>query len=67
MSRLKLFFVLTISVAAALALAACGGGASEEELEAVEKDLQSERARVQELEAEVAGLQQRLDQAAAIV
>ena len=40
-----------ISVAVALALAACGGGISNEELEAVERDLESQRARVQELEA----------------
>ena len=51
MSWLKWSFVLMISVAVASALAACGGGVSEEELEAVERDLQSQRARVQELEA----------------
>ena len=55
-----------LMTSAVLMLAACGGGVSEEELEAVERDLQSQRARVQDLEAEVAGLQQRLNRGAAI-
>ena len=60
MSWLKWSLLLMISVAVALALAACGGGVSEEEMDAVERDLQSQRVRVRELEAVERDLQSQL-------
>ena len=56
---------LTLMVGFSLVLAVCGG-VSDEELAAVQQELQTEQARVQELESEVIGLQQRLTQGAAI-
>ena len=48
-------------------LAACGGGVTDEEFAKVQGDLRAQQARVQQLESEVAGLDQRLTQGAAIV
>lgn len=57
---------LAILVATPILLAACGGGVSEEEFDAVLSDLRAQESRVQGLEAEVALLQQRLSRAATV-
>ena len=63
--RSKLTWFATL-LALPFLLAACGGGVSQEEFDAVQADLQVAQARVQSLEAQAAGLQQRLDRGAAI-
>jgi len=71
-TRSKLTCLATL-LAIPILLAACGGGLSQEEFDAVQGDLQAAQARVQLLEtqlqteqAQAAALQQRLDRGAAI-
>ena len=65
--KVVIFTWLAPLAALTILLAACGGGVSDEEFAAVQFDLQAQQAQVQQLEAEVAGLNQRLTQGAATV
>ena len=58
---------LALLAALPILLVACGDGVSDAELAAVQQDLQAQQVRVEGLEAEVQGLQQRLTQGAALV
>lgn len=62
----KLTWLATL-LALPILLAACGGGVIQEKFDTVQGDLETVQSRVQSLEAQATGLQQRLDRAAAIL